>query len=84
MKMSKEKIIITVLILLVVALSVYFIIDFSGKRKQEIAMNGYYSAIREIVDSATNSNCEAFSVYYGEEIVNLINIDCLQGESPEE
>lgn len=84
MKMSKERIIIIVLILLVVVLSVYFIIDFSDKRNQEIAMNGYYSAIREIVDSATNSNCEAFSVYYGEEIVNLVNVDCLQGESPEE
>jgi len=84
MKMSKEKIIITVLILLVVVLSVYFIIDFSDKREQEIATNGYYAAIKEIVDSATNSNCEAFSVYYGEETVNLINVDCLQGESPEE
>ena len=84
MKMSKERIIIIVLILLVVVLAVYFIIDFSDKRNQEIAMNGYYSAIKEIVDSATNPNCGAFSVYYGEETVNLINVDCLQGESPEE
>lgn len=82
--MSKERIIIIVLIFTSSKCLLFILsLDFSDKRNQELQWM-VIIVTKEIVDSATNPNCGAFSVYYGEEVVNLINTDCLQGESPED
>lgn len=80
-KMEKQKLLIIVLIVLVLALSSYFAFDFFGKYKQKLVFQGYYIAIDEVMNSANNENCEPFSVYYGNDTINLVKLDCLENQN---
>lgn len=84
MKMEKQKLLIIILVVLVVALASYFAYDFFDNYKREMTLQGYYVAIEEVMNSAKNEKCEPFSVYYGEETINLINMDCLDQQGQQE
>ncbi|MFA5228361.1 MAG: hypothetical protein WC446_01205 [Candidatus Paceibacterota bacterium] len=86
--MNKQKISIIVLSLIVIAFSIYTaknIFDsYSLKVFESGYSNGYVKAVEEVITSAKDEACNAFSVYNNDEEVNLINIDCLYGEEPEQ
>jgi len=79
--MDKQKILITVLIIIVVAFIIYTaknffdsyissMIDFSYN-------SGYADAVGDIISAAQNEECEAFPVFIGKDKVNIINVDCV-------
>lgn len=76
--MNKQKI-------LIIALSVLLFVSFSyiawgvlERVKTSLFYQGYEQAINEMVTEAQNENCEPIPVFYKENEVHLINIDCLQ------
>ncbi len=84
MKIDKQKLVIIILIVLVIALASYFAVDYFDNYKREMSLQGYYAAIEEVMNSAKNEKCEPFSVYYGEETINLINMECLNQQGQQE
>ncbi len=79
-KYPLKKTIITILIIFIVS---YVVWDVSLKIINYFRMQGYEYALMEIIIQSKNENCEPFSVFRGEERINLINTDCLQNLSEE-
>lgn len=85
--MNKQKILIYILLVIVIAFSIYTaknIFDSYSNSLYIKAYNaGYEKAFNEVISSGQNESCEPFSVFNGETNINLINVDCLNGEQEE-
>jgi hypothetical protein len=46
-------------------------------------LQGYNTAILQIIEQAENDECAPFSVFNQEKTINLINVDCLEQLSEE-
>lgn len=82
--MDKQKILIIILTLVIIAFSAYTAKNvFDSYTKSIFDMSyfkGYTDAVNDLITSAENESCEVFSVYNDDKEVNLINIDCLYDE----
>ncbi len=77
-KIDVKKALVTILI---VFLAGYVFWDISLRIVSHFRLQGYSLAVSEMVRQAKNEECEPFSIFAGEEQVNLINIDCLQQQT---
>lgn len=79
--MNKQKILIIVLIIIVIAFSIYTAKNIFTSYAQstfDVGYNkGYVDAVNEVIKSGEKESCEPFSVYNNEKEINLINVDCL-------
>ena len=76
--MSKQKkLIISLSALLILALG-YISWDVLGRVRASIFYQGYSQAIHELVLQAKDENCEPIPIFFEEEEVHLINIECLE------
>jgi hypothetical protein len=66
------------IVLLFVGLASYVFYDVSLKLRSNFRLQGYSVAVAELVEQAKNEECYPFNIFFGEEEINLINVDCLQ------
>ncbi len=82
--MDKQKILIIILTLVIIAFSIYTaknVFDSYTKSIFDVSYSkGYTDAVNDVIKSAEEKSCEVFSVYNNDKEVNLINIDCLYDE----
>jgi len=87
-ELKRQKIIILVLALLVIILACYIIVSkykqAAEEEKLEIyslgLQDGYEQAIIQILQQAVT--CQQIPVFYENQTINLIAVDCLQNQSP--
>ncbi len=69
------------IVLLFVGLAGYVFYDVSLKMISNFRLQGYSIAVGELVKQAKNEDCYPFNIFFGEEEISLINIDCLQQDT---
>ncbi len=74
-KINIKKVLTTALI---VFLAGYVSWDISSRMVSHFRLQGYTIAVSETMRQAKNEDCYPFSIFFGEEEINLINVDCLQ------
>ncbi len=87
MKIGQKEVKIDKIRIVIYLLTVWFVLSlgylgwqYVAGRSQGAFLRGYEWAIREMVAEAKNEECRPFSIFAGEERVELINIECLQVE----
>lgn len=85
-KLQKSPTLKALLVVWIIFATAYVIYNEYNRITVFVAQNSYQQGYQESIMQllAESSKCEPFPVTFGENKVNLINVDCLQqGESPE-
>jgi hypothetical protein len=79
--MDKQKLLITVLIIIVIAFTIYtaknFLESYISSMIDFSYSKGYADAVGDIISAAKNESCDAFPVFIGEDKVDIINVNCV-------
>ena len=82
---NKKYILKVILIIWLVAATVYFLLDVFGKyelkKSQEAYVAGYQGAVEDIIKKAQEDTCANFNVQSGDKKVSIVNVDCFKKDS---
>ena len=78
--MDKQKAIIILLVVLIVLVIGYIGRDLYLGLQQNMLLAGYEIAVEEMISEAKNKECAPFPIFIEDEVVHLINIECLEGD----
>lgn len=83
-KLRDKKNIIIILLSIILIISLGYIgLGFFYSYQNAMVLEGYSLAIRELISTAKNEECNVIPIIFDEEAVQVINIECLQQEGAE-
>lgn len=75
---DKQKSIIVLLIILIVLVVGYIGRDLYLGMQQNMLYRGYEVAVQDMMNEAQNEHCAPFPVFVEDDVVYLIDVDCLE------
>ena len=78
MRIEKKSILTVVLVIWFILSASYISWGISRSMSDAIFLNGYASAISDIMVQAENEQCFPFPVFLEDRVVELINVGCLE------
>jgi hypothetical protein len=83
-KITKQNIAVTALIVLLILSVSYVARDVAIKHQNTVLLQGYQLAVKNLVIQAKNDECQPVPLFFNDEEVTVINIECLQQQPVEE